>query len=220
MAREPRAVLILLSVAVAGHAIRLIATGTDTPPGQVFAVAGPSGDPRAQRERAVRLARPLGHDETIDLNTAAPEEIARLPRIGMSLAKRIAGTRDSLGPFGQLQDLDRVPGVGPALLGVLAGRVTFSGSGGSGFPRGNPANPSTSGAYGAVPGVPNAAQVDLNSASQADLMALPGIGRARALAVLAYRRSHGSFALVSDLERVPGFSRLLVAKLAPLLTVR
>lgn len=220
MQREPRTVLILLSVAVAGHAIKLIATQSDTPPGQVFAVAGRSEDPRVQRDRAVRLARPLGQHETIDLNTASAEEIARLPRVGMSLAKRITGTRDSLGRFGQLQDLDRVPGIGPVLLGVLASRVTFSGLPVSGFPPGRPANPGTSGAYGSVPGVANPARVDLNSASQADLIALPGIGRARALAVLAYRRSHGSFALVSDLEGVPGFSRSLVEKLKPFLWVR
>ena len=62
--------------------------------------------------------------------------------------------------------------------------------------------------------------LDLNSASEADLTALPGIGRVRALAILAYRRENGPFALVSDLERVPGFRRSLVARLSPLLQVR
>ena len=220
MDREPRIILTILGLAALGHVARVALVRTGDPPGQVFSSPGPPGDPVAQRERAIRLARPLAPNETVDLNSASAEEIARLPRIGMSLAKRIAGTRDSLGPFGRLQDLDRVPGVGPALLGALAGRVSFGRVGTSGFSPENPANPSTLGAYGAVPDVPTAALVDLNSASPTDLIALPGIGRTRALAVLAYRRSHGSFAAVSDLERVPGFSRSLVARLAPLITVR
>jgi len=50
--------------------------------------------------------------------------------------------------------------------------------------------------------------------------ALPGIRPVRAPAILAYRREAGPFAAVSDLERVPGFSHNLAARLAPLLTVR
>src|SRR5262245_33118115 len=189
MDREPRAILCLLGLAVAGHLIRLAAGPDSLPPGQILAPGPPSPDPKAQRERALRLARPLRPDERVDLNSAPVEEIARLPRIGMSLAKRIAGDRASKGPFGSLRDLDRVPGVGPALLRALAGQVSFGGGGTGGIPPNVAANPGTLGAYGAVPGVSGEAQVDLNSASQKDLMTLPGIGRARALAVLAYRRS-------------------------------
>jgi competence protein ComEA len=62
--------------------------------------------------------------------------------------------------------------------------------------------------------------VDLNSATEKDLLALPGVGPARARAILAYRREAGSFAAVSELERVPGISRSLRARLEPLVTVR
>jgi competence protein ComEA len=62
--------------------------------------------------------------------------------------------------------------------------------------------------------------IDLNSASEADLLTLPGIGPARARAILAYRRDKGSFAAVSDLGRVTGFGRSLVARLTPYLTAR
>ncbi len=221
MAREPRAVLLLLGLAVLGHAARLILGRTHDPPGQLLAgLPSSSADPARQRARAERLARPLHPGETVDLNSAEAEEIARLPRIGMSLAKRIAEDRSVRGPFRGLDDLDRVPGVGPAILAQLLDRVAFGRPGVARPSRGNGANPSTFGAYATPSRAPPEGPVDLNSASLADLVALPGIGKARARAILAYRRSHGSFAAVSDLGRVPGFSQALVGRLGPLVTVR
>jgi competence ComEA-like helix-hairpin-helix protein len=219
VSREPRAVLVLLGLAVLGHAARLVLGGSRDPPGQLLATS-PSGDPARHRARTERLALPLQPGEKVDLNSAAAEEIARLPRIGMSLAKRIVGDRSARGPFRGLEELDRVPGVGPALLAQVADRVSFGGTWAAEASPANGANPRTFGGYAATPRVPPEALVDLNSAPQADLVALPGIGMARARAILAYRRSHGSFAAVSDLARVPGFSQSLVARLAPYLTVR
>ncbi|MCX7625502.1 MAG: helix-hairpin-helix domain-containing protein [Candidatus Sumerlaeaceae bacterium] len=46
--------------------------------------------------------------------------------------------------------------------------------------------------------------LDLNTASEADLMKLPGIGKARAAAIVAYREVHGGFTCVEDLKRVHG----------------
>jgi competence protein ComEA len=44
------------------------------------------------------------------------------------LAQRIVDDRSANGPFGSLEGLERVRGVGPALAAALAGRVTFSGT--------------------------------------------------------------------------------------------
>jgi len=138
----------------------------------------------------------------------------------MSLAKRIVGDRIARGPFRGLADLDRVSGVGPALLGLLKDRVRFGAVGAEPPPGTDAANLRTPGAYAAGREQSADALVDLNFASEADLRALPGIGLARARAILAYRREAGPFAAVSELSRVPGFSRSLVARLAPYLTVR
>jgi competence ComEA-like helix-hairpin-helix protein len=222
MSRESRSVFLLLALAVAGHAVRLLVHRTTQPPGELLAGTSlPVQDPARQHTRAVRAARPLGAGEQVDLNTAAAEEIARLPRIGMSLAKRIVKDRLAHGLFRGPGDLDRVPGIGPALLGQLADRLVFGGVEAV-IPAGGPddANTRTSGVYDGVSQPVPDDPVDLNSASEADLKALPGIGKARALAVLAYRRDNGPFAAVSDLGRVPGFSRALVARLAPRLAAR
>jgi hypothetical protein len=63
----------------------------------------------------------------IDLDTATEGEIEGLPRIGPALAHRIIANRDSAGPFGSLEALRRVRGVGAATLKLLAPLVTFSG---------------------------------------------------------------------------------------------
>jgi competence protein ComEA len=72
------------------------------------------------------LLPPQGPPPKIDLDLAPASEIQRLPRIGPVLAARIVADRDSLGPFGSLQGLQRVRGVGPALSAGIAPYVTFS----------------------------------------------------------------------------------------------
>ncbi len=64
----------------------------------------------------------------VDLDVASESEIESLPRIGSVLARRIVGDRSANGPFGSLEGLQRVRGVGPGLAALLEGRVTFSGT--------------------------------------------------------------------------------------------
>ena len=221
MSKEPRAVLLLLGLAIAGHAGRLLLATPGAPPGELLASqTRGNADPGRQRARSTRLVRPLAAHETVDVNGASAEEIARLPRIGMSLAKRIVDDRTARGLFRGPGDLDRVPGVGQALLATLQGRVSYRGVAAEVPTPSDDANLSRLRGY-APPAVHGGGgPIDLNSASEADLLALPGIGPARARAILAYRRDKGSFAAVSDLGRVSGFGRALVARLTPFLMAR
>lgn len=63
----------------------------------------------------------------VDMDHATAEEIEQLPRIGLATARRIVANRDSLGPFGSLEGLRRVKGMGPASLTRLAPFVSFGG---------------------------------------------------------------------------------------------
>ena len=221
MSREPRAVLLLLGLAIAGQAGRLLLAKPGAAPGALLATpTHGDGDPARQRARSARLSRPLSAHETVDVNGAPAEEIARLPRIGMSLAKHIVADRTAHGLFRGLTDLDRVPGVGSALLAELKGRVSFGGVNTEVPTPSDDANLSTSGGYASSTEGGARGPIDLNTASEADLLALPGIGQARARAILAYRREKGSFAAVSDLGKISGFGRSLVARLTPLLMAR
>ena len=62
----------------------------------------------------------------IDVDVADAAALEGLPRIGPVMAERIVANRDSLGPFGSLNELQRVKGVGPALARALSPYVTFS----------------------------------------------------------------------------------------------
>jgi len=64
----------------------------------------------------------------VDLDVASESEIEALPRIGAVLARRIVSDRSANGPFGSLDGFQRVRGVGPGLVALLKGRVTFSGT--------------------------------------------------------------------------------------------
>jgi competence ComEA-like helix-hairpin-helix protein len=62
-------------------------------------------------------------------------------------------------------------------------------------------------------------RVDLNRADEAALVALPGIGSARAKAILEYRTAHGGFRNLSQLLQVRGIGRALLKRLRPLVTL-
>jgi len=61
--------------------------------------------------------------------------------------------------------------------------------------------------------------VNLNSASEEQLVQLPGIGATKAKRIVRWRRHKGRFRRIIDLRRVPGFGRKTVARLYPYLSV-
>ena len=63
------------------------------------------------------------------------------------------------------------------------------------------------------------ATVNLNTASRDELVAVPGIGPAKAQAIVEHRKAHGPFKSVDDLKQVKGFRDKLIERLRPELTV-
>jgi competence protein ComEA len=63
------------------------------------------------------------------------------------------------------------------------------------------------------------APLNLNSASVAQLEALPGIGRATAERIVEYRQKNGAFKKPEDLMNVQGIGEKSFLKLKPLVTV-
>ena len=184
---ERRALLLVLGLGIGGHLLRAARAGeaTGPPPVALFDPAT-DGDPLAHRDRSLELARPLAADERIDIDRAGVRELERLPGVGPALARRIVADRESRGAFGGIEGLDRVSGIGPATLERLAPHLTFSG---------RPAD---------APAIRSQGADVLNRAGVASLDTLPGIGPARAQAIVAFRDSAGPFRHVTDLRKVPG----------------
>jgi competence protein ComEA len=63
------------------------------------------------------------------------------------------------------------------------------------------------------------AVVNLNTASKEELIALPGIGPAKAQAILDYRASHGAFKSIEEVKDVKGIGAKRFEKLKSELTV-
>src|ERR1700682_1165551 len=83
-----------------------------------------SGLRKPKRERKQKTPpKPVG---PLDLDVATEKEIEALRHIGPTLARRIVADRDSFGPFGSMEGLKRVKGVGPSMVGKLDSAVTFS----------------------------------------------------------------------------------------------
>ena len=64
----------------------------------------------------------------------------------------------------------------------------------------------------------SAGPVNINTATAAELDALPGIGEVIAQRIVAYRESHGAFTTVDDLAEVNGISDRMVDDLRSLIT--
>jgi competence ComEA-like helix-hairpin-helix protein len=214
-ATERRALLLLLSLGLAGQGIRWWATRPEEAPGQIELLAAlPPKSAAAHRDSVLALARPLGSDERIDVDQATAAELTRLPRVGLALAKTIVADRQARGPFGSPEGLDRVPGIGPGLLAVLGPHLRFS-SGPGVRASGQFARPGAdlAGRSASTPSAAAPPVLNINSASVSELDRLPGIGPARAAAILQEREARGPFASVEALSRVPGLGPSAIARL-------
>jgi len=75
---------------------------------------------------AVPSATPSATTTTplINLNSATSAQLDTLPGVGPSTAKAIISFRNRKGPFGKVEDLLNVPGIGPAKVAALRDQVT------------------------------------------------------------------------------------------------
>ena len=159
----------------------------------------------------------------IDLNVAGRAELRLLPGVGDQMAARIEAYRTLYGPYPNIDELRKVPGIGPLTIERLRPYLVVSAQ-----PRA--ADPDQ--AIATAPKGPvklelprsNKKQealtelIDVNTASIDELRKLPGIGPKLSQRIID-TRAQGLFKTVDDLRRVPGIGPKTLAKLRPLVTI-
>ena len=203
--------------ATAGESGTAPAAVTTTAPSTTLVGPTPTGaggrgtTKRASTTIAVHVAGAVSHPGVVELHAGA-RVIDAVEAVG---GARPEGDLDRLNLAAKVSDGQRVyvAKVGQADPGV----VDASGSGATG------ADPAGGDAGGGVAGAPvgGAAgeKVNLNTATQAQLEQLPGIGPTYAQSIIAERERRGGFTSVNDLRSVHGIGEKRFAELAPLVTV-
>lgn len=82
-----------------------------------------------------------------------------------------------------------------------------------------PSGPSSAGSSPAEGSEPEGGTININTATATQLQELPGIGEAKAQAIIDYRESSGLFSKVEDVKNVSGIGEKTFEKLAPKLAV-
>jgi competence protein ComEA len=189
----------------------------------ILGIAGTAAD----RSTSARdpAARPVSAAR-IDLNTADQQTLETLPGVGPQTAQAIIAAR----PFTSVNDLEAVSGIGPAKMKELKGLVTISRptkQNNAGVTRngGTRAPPSAvRGSQSAGPGDTGQStgvtsfqhRIDLNTATRAELEALPEIGPVKAQAIIEAR----PFSSIEDVMRVKGIKEQTFAAIRDRITVR
>lgn len=177
--------------------------------GLLFAGDLPAVERGAGQDQAAAFSETENHSETYDL----PETQVR------EICVYVCGQVNSPGVYA-LADTARVNDA-IEMAGGLTEAANLSGL--------NLAQPLTDGQKLYIPAAGEEVQkealpaaegcVNINTADEAALTSLPGIGQTRAAAIIAYREKHGPFSDARDLMQVSGIGESLFAQLEDKVTI-
>ena len=154
----------------------------------------------------------------VDLNRADRQELMQIPGLGASNADAILAHRAERGPFESLDDLTHVHGVGPKTTEKVKPWLQL-GTAEEPVERleRKPVSPPVP-MSGKAKLLATDAKIDVNAATEADFVRLPGIGPALAARIVSYR-ANAAFATVDDLRKVKGIGVKTLDAIRPFIAV-
>lgn len=163
------------------------------------------------------VQRPVAHPgeavlTRIDLNYATRGELLLLPGVGEQMAQRIEAFRILNGAYASIDDLSKVPGIGPLTIERLRPWLMVRAPARTTPADALPMNVDIRGASKKEEALSE--PIDINAASADELQKLPGIGPKLSQRIVA-TRSQALFKNVDELRRVPGIGVKTIAKLRP-----
>lgn len=201
-----------------------------------WAVAAPLA---AAQEKKTREEQAQGKHSQVDVNSADVKTLETLPGIGSATAQRIIEGR----PYKTVADLGKIKGLTKAKLDAIKGDLVFgpattpatgtvkrekaakpstaseskAGQQTTPTPQTAPKKeqvaPSTSSGR-ASDTLASGEKININKASAEELDRLPGIGPAKARAIIEYRTENGDFKTIEDIQKVRGIKTGVFSKIA------
>jgi DNA uptake protein ComE-like DNA-binding protein len=144
----------------------------------------------------------------VNLNTATEKQLEDLPGVGPATAKKIIAGR----PYASVSDLSKA-GVSKATIDKISSMVTVGGAAAAAAAPTAPASSAASHAASKATTGPMS-PVNLNTASEKELVDLPGVGPATAKKIIAGR----PYASVADLSKA-GVSKATIDKIGSMVIV-
>lgn len=142
----------------------------------------------------------------INLNTATSRQLQTLSGIGEAKAAAIIEYRETHGGFSDISELLNVDGIGEQIYENIGSYVTV----------GDVTQQTVSSDTSEQP--PKVSVVNINTASLEELQTLPGIGAAKAMAIVQYRSVFGGFSDISEVKNVNGIGESVFEDIRDLIT--
>lgn len=169
----------------------------------------------------------------IDLNTASLEELQTLPGIGPSKAKAIIEYREK-SKFKSPEEIMNVPGIGQKTYEKIKDKITVGDENVENTKNAQekPANPNKEAKEETsqtqlvtktttfTNSTTSIKLININTATAEELEKLPGIGPAKAQAIIDYRNKFGGFKTIEEIKNVKGIGEKTYEKLKDLITIK
>lgn len=202
------AVLVAIGLAVTAWWV----VRSDAEPAAEQAVAAPAGalvpvEPVSSASPAG--AAPVGTDGAATPGTVTVDVAGKVRRPGIAVLDAGARVVDALEAAGGVRPGADVAGLNLARVLVDGEQILV----------GVPPPPGVAATSVPAPGEQPGVLVNLNTADEVQLEALPEVGPVTAASILAWRDSHGGFTSVDELLEVDGIGEATLARIAPHVTV-